>query len=186
MWSAVILAGGRGSRLGRDKATMSVGGVRAVDRVLSALPMDVPVVVVGPDPGELTRTVTICREEPVGGGPAAGLAAGLSFVDTPLVGVLATDMPFAASVLAQLATALRESADGVVARDRDGRSQYLCSMFRTAPLRAALAGQVHDRAMHAVLEPLALQEYAVDDDDLLLDIDTVEDLIQAERRMEGE
>jgi molybdopterin-guanine dinucleotide biosynthesis protein A len=181
MWSAIILTGGRASRLGRDKATMPIGGVRALDRLLHALPHDVPIVVVGPDPGDLPRQVQRCREDPPGGGPAAGVAAGLAHVSTPIVGVIATDMPFAASVLPTLIPSLSDDVDGVLAVDRSGRRQYLCGVFRTDSLRGVFTESVHHHAMHAPLSKLQLADFPIEDDRLLFDIDTVDDLEHAQQ-----
>ena len=116
-WTAIVLTGGGSRRLGRDKATTPVAGRRMIDRILTALPADVPVVVVGPDP-QVRRPITVTREDPPGGGPAAGIAAGLAAVSTPLVAVLAGDMPFAVPALLRMP---RPTADAVVPR-ADGHS----------------------------------------------------------------
>ncbi|ANS79642.1 Molybdopterin-guanine dinucleotide biosynthesis protein MobA [Serinicoccus hydrothermalis] len=71
----VVLAGGRGSRLGgRDKAAIVVGGRTLLARIL-ATDLGGRVVVVGetPVPEGVRRTV----EDPPGGGPVAGIGAGL-------------------------------------------------------------------------------------------------------------
>ena len=75
-YDVVVLTGGRGSRLGGvDKAGLAVGGVAIGARVLAAVPDAGRSVVVGePVPG----ADVVVREEPVGGGPVAGLAAGLA------------------------------------------------------------------------------------------------------------
>lgn len=91
---AMILVGGASSRMGADKAALLWDGVRAVDRV-AALARDVGatiVVTVGRGDYGLPRV----SEEPAGGGPAAGLAAGLAALaargcDRALV--LAVDAP---------------------------------------------------------------------------------------------
>lgn len=60
-----MLTGGGSTRLGQDKATVVVAGRRMIDRVLDQIPADVPVVVVGPDPG-VQRSVQVTREDPPG------------------------------------------------------------------------------------------------------------------------
>ena len=67
-----MLTGGGSTRLGQDKATVVVAGRRMIDRVLDQIPADVPVVVVGPDPG-VQRSVQVTREDPPGGGPVAAI-----------------------------------------------------------------------------------------------------------------
>lgn len=76
-YDAVILAGGRGSRLGGiDKAQLMLAGSPLIERPLAAAAGAGRVVVVGPD--ALARPgLLLAREDPPGGGPAAGTAAGL-------------------------------------------------------------------------------------------------------------
>ena len=93
--AAVVLAGGTAARMdGADKAAIELRGVTLLERTLSATFTAVEVVVVG-DPVPTTRPVTFTVEDPRGGGPAAGLLAGLrAFYRPPdLVMVLAVDMP---------------------------------------------------------------------------------------------
>jgi molybdopterin-guanine dinucleotide biosynthesis protein A len=94
-WTALVLAGGLGSRLGNvDKAAIDIGGRSALDHLLAGLPELVPVVVAGP--GRPTRRrVTFAQEWPIHGGPVAGIASGLEAVSTPVTVLLAVDMPWA-------------------------------------------------------------------------------------------
>ena len=93
-YDAIVLAGGAGRRLGGvDKAALEVGGRTLLDRVLAALVDARRVVVVGPS-RSLPPGVIVTSEQPPGGGPVAGLAAGLDLVEAPLVAVLACDLPF--------------------------------------------------------------------------------------------
>src|SRR5690606_7523849 len=74
---AVVLTGGTGARLGgADKASIEIGGLTLLERALDAL-LDVDDVVVVGEPVRTSRPVTFTREDPAGGGPAAGLLAGL-------------------------------------------------------------------------------------------------------------
>ena len=57
----IVLTGGASRRLGRDKATTHVGGRRLVDRVLADVPVEVPVVMVGPS---LDRVGATCDVRP--------------------------------------------------------------------------------------------------------------------------
>ncbi len=159
-WSAVILTGGRGSRLGQDKATAVVGGAALVQRVLTAIPGDVPVIIVGPPPGvDLGRAVRFIREHPPGGGPVAGLSAGLALVDTDVTVALATDLPFLGRLPGRLADRLGGiDADAVIAVDATGRDQPLCAAYRTAALRASLArlGDRGGAAMRELLRPMRI------------------------------
>ena len=82
----LILAGGRGERLGgQDKAALEVGGRSLLDRVLEgAGDLGGDVVVVGdtPVPAGVLRTL----EDPPDGGPVAGIATGLAALDAAASG----------------------------------------------------------------------------------------------------
>jgi molybdopterin-guanine dinucleotide biosynthesis protein A len=174
-WSAIVLTGGASRRLGRDKATAELGGRRLIDRLLGDLPEDLPVVVVGPDP-QAARRIVVTREDPPGGGPAAGIAAGLLHVTTPFVAVLATDMPFAVAELLRLPTPRR---DALVPR-AGGHPQPLCAVYRTPALRAArpAAGM----SMRQVLARLEVDHIDLPEA-AFADVDTAADLEAARQRL---
>jgi molybdopterin-guanine dinucleotide biosynthesis protein A len=176
-WSLILLTGGQGTRLGADKSNLPIGQISTAQRIVRQVPADVPIIVVGSLPDGLPREVDITRESPPGGGPAAGVAAGLGLVRTDVVAVLATDMPFAAPVLPALVAALESDVDGVLAIDAAGREQYLCAVYRTGALRAALAGETTNMAMHAAVRGLTLRSVTLDNE--LMDIDTPDDLARA-------
>ena len=171
----MVLTGGRSTRLGEDKATAVVAGRRMVDRLVANIPAEVPVVVVGPDPA-VKREVLVTREDPPGGGPAAGIAAGLPLVGTDVVAVVAADMPFAIEVVLGLLEQLSD-ADAVVAH-ADGHDNGLCAVYRTQALRAL--GMGAGMSMRAVLAGLAVRRVQVPGH-LLADIDTPADLARVNR-----
>jgi molybdopterin-guanine dinucleotide biosynthesis protein A len=127
-WAAVILTGGTAARLGgADKAALEVDGRSLLDRALEAVAGATEVVVVGPE-RPTSRAVRFVREEPAGGGPLAGLAAGVAALasDAERVVVLAVDMPrVTAGTLARLVAAVEEGGDVDAAwlTDGDGRRQ---------------------------------------------------------------
>ena len=134
----VVLSGGTAARFqGADKASMEVAGLSLLEHVLGAL-AEVPEVVVVGDELVTSRPVTFLREDPAGGGPAAGLLAGLTGFPRPprLVVVLAVDMPLVTTATVRR---LLEAADedGALLVDDDGRRQYLCAAYRTEALLAA-------------------------------------------------
>ena len=152
-FDAVVLAGGAARRLGgADKPGLEVGGRPLLDRVLSAVGDADRVVVVGPR-RTTERPVTWTREDPIGGGPVAALAAGLAEVSADRVVVLAGDLPFLRSD--HVARLLRlVDADGALAIDDGGRDQLLLGAWRTAALRAALPDVVAGARLGALVEGL--------------------------------
>nr|WP_291314752.1 molybdenum cofactor guanylyltransferase [Corynebacterium sp. UBA2622] len=130
----IVLAGGRSTRMGADKAQIRVGGRRLVDKLLSTLPPAAPRVVVSPaDLGMPT-----VAEDPPFGGPVAGIAAGVTELGTPLVAVLAVDAPRSAALLPALRNALGDG-DCALAVSDDGFDQPLCALWRRRSLLDALA-----------------------------------------------
>ena len=177
-YDAIILAGGRGARLGApNKPDLHVAGRRMLDIALAAAGSANRIVVVGDVdvPDHVLRT----REEPVFGGPVAGLAAGLAALTRPAewLLLLACDLPDAEAAVARLLTAApNPEHDGVCLLDADGRFQWLLGCYRTA----ALVGRLVDRgdppltALYRLLGPLRL--LGIDPGDVIVDdLDTPAD-----------
>lgn len=187
-WSAIVLTGGTGRRLGgMDKAAIDIAGMALLDHVVEALPIDVPVVVAGPQ-RPTSRPVTFRSEEPPGAGPVAGIAAAIVDVSTPFVAVLAVDIPWSVPVVARLVAdlLLTDDADGLIPTDADGRRQLLCSAWRTPALAAALdrLGDPRDRSVRDLVDGANVQDRPLSpsETELLADIDTPADLAREQRR----
>lgn len=178
-YDAVVLAGGGGRRLGGvDKPGLEVGGRTLLDRVLGALDGAATVVVVGPErPTE--RPVLWAREEPPGGGPAAGLAAGLARVTAPVVVVLAADLPFLDAATVALLLGAVGDGDGALLVDADGRDQVLTSAWRTERLRERAGGDLDGAPLRALLRGLEPVRLAAPHPRAVQDVDTPEDLERA-------
>jgi len=180
---AVVLAGGTAVRMGGvDKASIEIGDVTLLERALAAVMSAVEVVVVGHQV-PTTRPVTWTLEDPAGGGPAAGMLAGLDrFLRAPdLVAVLAVDMPRVnAGTVARLTWAVEADADvdGAVLVDAGGRQQTLAAVYRTASLEAARPAdrsQEHGLPVRRLVGGLRLAEVPVVGEEAL-DVDRWEDL----------
>jgi molybdopterin-guanine dinucleotide biosynthesis protein A len=151
--TVVVLAGGTSRRFGSDKLTAPLHGSTVLETVVRSLPQDWPVVVVGP-PRDCGRPVTWTREDPPGGGPLAGVAAGVAQVETDVVAVVAGDMPYAGPALVTLVAALRTASPdlgAVVAVDAQGVPNPLLTAYRTASLREALPVPAADRPARLLL-----------------------------------
>jgi molybdopterin-guanine dinucleotide biosynthesis protein A len=180
-FGAVVLTGGTAARMGgADKAGLLVGAATLLERALAATAEAAEVVVVG-EPVATSRPVTWTREDPPGGGPAAGLLAGIDAFGRPweVVAVLAVDMPrVTGATFDRLLAALGPGADGALLVDRDGRRQLLCGAYRVAALRRVRPRTRSEEAGLAVrrlLEPLRLVDVPGVADEAH-DVDTWEDL----------
>ncbi len=152
--TVVVLAGGTSRRFGSDKLDARFHGSTVLQTVVGSLPEQWPVVVVGPE-RDCGRTVTWTRETPPGGGPLAGVAAGVERVRTAIVGVVAGDMPYAGPALERLVAALRTSPPEVgaaVATDDGGFANPLLAAYRTATVRQALPFPAVNRPAKLLLE----------------------------------
>lgn len=181
--TAVVLCGGTSARMGGgDKTALSLGDRTVLDTLLSGLPAHWDLVCVG-EARPMCRAVTWTRETPGGGGPVAGIAAGLTYVDSPLVVVLAGDQPLAATAARHVAEALegaRADVDGVLATQADGRGQPLLAAYRTTALRGVVPGDPTGCGVHRTVDPLRLDRIEVPEHSTL-DIDTPSDLSRAEQ-----
>ena len=180
---AVILTGGSAVRLsGADKASIELGGLTLLEHALGAM-LDVDEVVVVGDPVPTTRPVSFTREDPAGGGPAAGLLAGLrAFARRPdLLVVLAVDMPLVTSATVRRLRAATETGaevDGAVLVDQDDRLQYLCAAYRTDALDRVRPSyeDEHGLSVRALVENLRLEHVPAFGPETR-DLDTWDDLL---------
>lgn len=149
---AVVLAGGRSSRLGgtpkalfRTDSDTPTLVESTVEALLAQGLAPENVVVVGP--ADLpSMPVRLTREDPPFAGPAAGIAAGLKALHgsgRTWTLLLACDMPRVSQVIGALLTAAQEAGGatrGIVVVD-DGRLQPLAAIYRTAHLLQTVADQ---------------------------------------------
>jgi len=103
--TAIVLAGGQSSRMGRDKALIEIQGsplIRQVCRVAQSCASQVYVVTPWPERYQEvlqeTPGIELVREVPLAGetkphGPLVGFAQGLALVQTEWVLLLACDLP---------------------------------------------------------------------------------------------
>ncbi|MDP1711082.1 MAG: molybdenum cofactor guanylyltransferase [Candidatus Nanopelagicaceae bacterium] len=188
--SAMILTGGSSSRFGSNKSLAMLEGKTLLTHLLTDLAENIEVVIVGPTFESQSRSLKFVQEDPAGGGPVAAVDAGLAMIDTEFVALIATDMPFAAAVIHELANSLESSIDGLVPHDGEGIPQTLCAIYRTNALKNALVklGSPQGCSMRSLTALLELKEIELTTalKSRLLDIDTPEELQQAITAKEAE
>lgn len=193
--AAIVVGGGGGERLGGvSKPDLTLGGVRLIDRVCGVLTEACAVgcVAVVPPSVRVPDGVARTLEDPPGGGPLAGIDAGLRALgvgDDVLVVVVSVDAPGVGAFLpALLEPALREGVEGRIVRGGDPEpfDQYLMGVYRAASLRRAIDeavavyGSVRGVGVRRVLRALDVERVSVSAD-ACRDIDTPEDVAWWER-----
>lgn len=175
---AIVLAGGRGSRVGGAvKPLFEVNGTSLLRAAVGAVrARGARRVVVAAPVLDDDLDVTWVSEDPPFGGPVAGIAAALDRVDADEVFVVASDLPTVGSALVALPDRLAVGVDGVCLDD--GRRQWLMGRYRSAALRtaaSALPAGGRDASMRALLGGLIVDAVVVAPA-LTRDIDTWDDL----------
>jgi molybdopterin-guanine dinucleotide biosynthesis protein A len=127
-----ILAGGKSSRMGKDKALLKLGGLTFVAlaaRKLAGLAS--PIVAIGPASLRAKLSVPVMEDECAGCGPLGGIAAALASAEQPWNIVLACDLPYLTDEWLRflIGRALESSADVVMAANENGW-EPLCAMYQ--------------------------------------------------------
>lgn len=101
-WTGVVLAGGRSSRMGQDKAMIEIDGRTLLDRALDALQPHVNDLLVVGDPERYGHVGPFVFPDDVPGiGPLGGISTALHYALHDRLIVLAVDMPNVNAALLQ-------------------------------------------------------------------------------------
>ena len=194
-WSLIILAGGFGRRLGRDKATAQVGGRPLLHwSALAASQLTDDIVVARRPDQQLPPLSGVVWREAVDHrhdrGPLAGLEAALPLIRHDLAVAVACDMPLLQPAL--LRAVADACADVEIAMPRiDGVAQPLLAAYRPAILPQATnlldQGDGRIRALlplvkHRILDADELRRYDPNLDSFT-NINRPDDLIAVEQAL---
>lgn len=129
-----ILAGGRSSRMGRDKSALVLGGVSVLERVGgSMVPLVARIRVIGDRVTE-PRGYVVQPDLRPGLGPLSGIHAALATAESSTVLVVACDLPFVTTeLLAGIIELMEDGTEAVVPRV-SGRAVPVCALYRRACL----------------------------------------------------
>jgi molybdopterin-guanine dinucleotide biosynthesis protein A len=138
-----ILVGGASSRMGRDKAWLTLDGRSFVERIGEALSRVAERVnLVGAKNVSsflITRNVPDVYES---WGALGGLHAALSACSADWALVVACDLPFVTAELLARLRSLREDREAVVPLQADGHLQPLCALYRRSPCADVARGLI--------------------------------------------
>ena len=158
--AAIVLAGGRSSRFGRDKLVEPIDGRQLLDHAIDAVgAVATNIVVVGPsDEVSVARPeITVVRDELPFEGPLAALAAGFHALDPAVERVLVVggDMPtMVPAVLERLVAALERREASVLADDDGPRPLPMATRRSVASPAADRLIASGERRLRALLQAL--------------------------------
>lgn len=113
--AAVILAGGKSTRLGRDKGLLRLGELSLAERTVARFgPIFAELIYVTNRPELAPKGVRVVQDEVPHLGPLGGILAGLKAAEHDYGFVVAYDLPFASPDLAAKLLALSDGFDVVV------------------------------------------------------------------------
>jgi molybdopterin-guanine dinucleotide biosynthesis protein A len=181
--SIIVLSGGTSSRFGADKSQAMLGHQQLIHHILTGIPKEFEIIIVGADPLFTPASYRCVQENPVGGGPVAGIAAALELCESEIVGVLATDMPFAGAHMIHLLSAMTSQDDAIMFVDSKGFKQPLAALYRRESLENALSkiGNPHGASMRTLISDLKIHEVHMSPEieKAMIDVDTPHDLVVA-------
>lgn len=159
--SAIVLAGGRSSRFGRDKLAEPLDGRPLLHHAIAGVAPFVSEILVVAAPGaalSLPDGAVLVHDPTAFEGPLVGLVAGLRVAREPIALVVGGDMPtLVGAVLEALIAGLDDDALDLVVLEQDGRPRPLpMATRRAAALPAAdrLVG-MEERRLRALFEVLS-------------------------------
>lgn len=179
----VILAGGRGRRMGGSKATVELCGKPLISYPLKAMEAALSeVVVLAKADTELPNLpgATVWIEPDPRRHPLVGVMQALALAGGRTVLICAGDLPFVApELLRRLAGEDPRGSPAVLAAEH-GQMQPLlgCYQPRAAELLAA-ASEAADRPVREAVEAIAPLLFEVEDPDELFNVDAPDDLLMA-------
>lgn len=180
----IVLAGGRGARMGRPKALIMFGEKTLAENAVALLHTRCArvVVVARPEVPLSVPPATVVMDRPGPRGPLTALATGLAATAADDVLVLACDLPFAGPML----DALRALPPGraAVGVDADGHIQPLCARYPRLRALATIEELIAAGDLRARAAAAALAAHRVDDRwGALANLNTAADLERAVARL---
>jgi molybdopterin-guanine dinucleotide biosynthesis protein A len=164
--AAIVVAGGKSTRFGRDKASELLLGLPMLQRVLDRLAGRVDEYVVvkrqGQElPGVAAVSLRIVEDVYPDTGPLGGICTGLETMEAPLAIAVACDMPLLQPALIEALLALGQEHDLVVPM-RGGMPEPLCAVYSKAcigPMQRQLdSGNLKVTGFYGLMTPWFVRE----------------------------
>jgi molybdopterin-guanine dinucleotide biosynthesis protein A len=187
MLTVSIQAGGQSSRMGEDKALKPFLGRPLIQRVIERLqPMADELIVTTNRPADYAfLRLPLFMDIKPGRGALGGLHTAIASAKSPLVAVVACDMPFASAPLLETASRLlvEENVDVVIPRSAEGLEPLHAVYRREACLPAIEAAIEADLwKVIAWFPQVKVRELTVDNEERAFwNVNTPEEFAEAER-----
>lgn len=131
--AAYLLAGGRSTRMGENKAFINFRGQTLLERARTALSAACGSVTIVGDPEPFASCGQVISDIFPGCGPLAGIHAALKHSSAKVNLMLAVDMPFVSSDLLKFLLEAATESNAMVTVPRTSRGlQPLCAVYRRA------------------------------------------------------
>ena len=186
--TGIILAGGRSSRMGSDKALMPFNNQTFLEHVIQALhPLVDDILIVSNNPEHGKFNYERIADSIADAGPMAGIHAGLTHSKTENNLVLSCDVPLIQTSVLEMIIANNEEDKDVIQLEDQGKSLPLVALYkkRTAAHFFSLLNQGERRLRIAVkglnIKTIAVtktQQKAVRNINTLSDLNSIEDGIK--------
>jgi molybdopterin-guanine dinucleotide biosynthesis protein A len=142
--SAFLLAGGKSSRMGEDKAFLKFKGQLLLERALAMLRTLTPEVMIVGERAKFSNFAPVVDDVFPDRGPLGGIHAALTATATDLNLILAVDVPFADARFFKFLLKRAQATDSLIVLPRvAGRLHPLCSVFRKEVQPIAEQSLVH-------------------------------------------
>jgi molybdenum cofactor guanylyltransferase len=184
-----ILAGGKSSRLGVDKAFLEFQGRTLLERAIETLQVVCNTVTIVGNPAKFASYGAVVTDAYTDCGPLGGIHAALAQSSSEMNFVMAVDMPFVSREFLSFLRTTAMASDALVVVPRTSKGfQPLCALYRRdfgAPAEAALRAGKYK--IDAVFPSVAVR--VINEEDLLkggfterifLNINTPDDLRDAD------
>jgi molybdopterin-guanine dinucleotide biosynthesis protein A len=183
-----VLAGGRSTRMGQDKALLTLGGEPLVKRGVRKLSKVCAEVAIAGGTQSLMQFGRIIRDESVGCGPLGGIVAGLEQSSFEWNLFVAVDAPFVpVSVLKALLVIPAGSPIVCVMARAQGVMQPLCAVYSRKALAVLRQELVAGRwkVTRAIEAAGLVKVIDFDDASWFANLNTPEEFAEAERHLDA-
>lgn len=185
--AAVVLAGGRSSRMGRDKSQLEIDGRSLLESVHNQLEphFEQSILSVGRESELALHGAETVRDSEPGQGPLMGIISALRNSKWDRNFVIACDIPRVNLRLVKRLLRAAERHDVTLPVDKNGRIEPLFAVYRTSALpafeRAFAQGA---RRIRDAFGSLKVRQYSIEEDDIPANLNTPEDYRAYMRELE--